>query len=59
MLADPRLTGMSSHVLDALRSRLAPAQEARAEQHRYVLRGGRRAATTGAAELCSQTPTRS
>jgi hypothetical protein len=47
MLADPRLTGMSSHVLDALRSRLAPAQEARAEQHRYVLRGGRRVATTG------------
>ena len=47
MLADPRLTGMSSHALDALRSRLAPAQEARAEQHRYVLRGGRRVATTG------------
>jgi hypothetical protein len=47
MLADPRLTGMSSHAFDALRSRLAPAQEARAEQHRYVLRGGRRVATTG------------
>jgi Rhodopirellula transposase DDE domain len=47
MLADPRLTGMSSHALDALRSRLAPAQEARTEQHRYVLRGGRRVATTG------------
>ena len=47
MLADPHLTGMSSHALDALRARLAPAQQARAEQHRYVLRGGRRVATTG------------
>ncbi|MCO5996916.1 ISAzo13 family transposase, partial [Actinoallomurus sp. WRP9H-5] len=47
ILADPRLTGMSSDDLHALRSRLAPAQEARAEQHRYVLRGGRRVATTG------------
>jgi hypothetical protein len=47
MLADPRLTGMSSDELGALRSRLGPAQQARAEQHRYVLRGGRRVATTG------------
>jgi hypothetical protein len=47
VLADPALTGMSSDELNALRSRLAPAQQARAEQHRYVLRGGRRVATTG------------
>lgn len=47
MLADPRLTGMNSGELDALRARLAPDQQARAEQHRYVLRGGRRVATTG------------
>jgi hypothetical protein len=47
MLADPRLTGMSSDELNALRSRLAPAQQARTEQHRYVLRGGRRVATAG------------
>ncbi|MEV1179079.1 ISAzo13 family transposase [Nonomuraea sp. NPDC049784] len=47
LLAGPRLTGMSSDELDALRGRLAPAQEARAEQRRFVLRGGRRVATTG------------
>jgi hypothetical protein len=47
MLTDPRLTGMSSEELDALRDRLAPAQAAQAEQRRYVLRGGRRVATTG------------
>jgi DNA-binding transcriptional regulator YdaS (Cro superfamily) len=47
MLAGPRLTGMSSGELDALRARLAPAQQAQAEQRRYVLRGGRRVATTG------------
>ena len=47
MLADPRITGMSSTELDMLRARLAPQQAARAEQHRYVLRGGRRVATTG------------
>jgi hypothetical protein len=47
MLADPHLTGMSSEEFDVLRDRLAPAQAARAEQHRYVLRGGRRVATTG------------
>lgn len=47
MLADPRLTGMTSDELDALRARLGPDQRARAEQHRYVLRGGRRVATTG------------
>nr|WP_240677908.1 ISAzo13 family transposase [Actinacidiphila soli] len=47
MLAAPHLTGMSSHELDTLRSLLAPAQEAAAEQKRYVLRGGRRVATTG------------
>lgn len=47
MLADPRLTGMPADQLDALRDRLAPDQQARAEQHRYVLRGGRRVATTG------------
>jgi hypothetical protein len=33
--------------LEALRARLAPAQEAAAEQRRYVLRKGRRVATTG------------
>jgi hypothetical protein len=47
LLADPRLTGMTVAELDALRARLAPAQAARREQHRYVLRGGRRVATTG------------
>lgn len=47
MLADPRLTGMNSSELDALRTKLAPAQEAAAEQHRYMLRKGRRVATTG------------
>ena len=47
MLTDPRLTGMPSSDLQALRSLLAPAQAARAEQRRYVLRGGPRVATTG------------
>jgi hypothetical protein len=47
MLADPRLTGMKASELDALRAQLAPAQAAQAEQRRYVLRGGRRVATTG------------
>jgi hypothetical protein len=47
MLADPRLTGMTTEELDTLRAKLAPDQQARAEQHRYVLRGGRRIATTG------------
>ena len=47
MLSGPRLTGMPSSDLQALRSLLAPAQAARAEQRRYVLRGGRRVATTG------------
>jgi DDE family transposase len=47
LLAGPRLTGMSSDELAALCARLAPAQEARAEQRRFVLRGGRRVATTG------------
>ncbi len=47
LLADPRLTGMSTAELDTLQARLAPTQAARSEQHRYVLRGGRRVATTG------------
>jgi transposase/DNA-binding transcriptional regulator YdaS (Cro superfamily) len=47
MLANPRLTGMSPHDLQALRTLLAPIQQARAEQRRYLLRGGRRVATTG------------
>jgi hypothetical protein len=47
MLADPRLTGMDVVELDELRARLALAQEARAEQRQYHLRGGRRVATTG------------
>jgi transposase len=47
MLADPRLTGMSVDDLDALTTQLAPTQHARAEQRRYLLRGGRRVATTG------------
>ncbi|MFI6496625.1 hypothetical protein [Nonomuraea typhae] len=38
---------MSNDELDAMRTRLSPAQEARAEQCRFVLRGGRRVATTG------------
>lgn len=47
MLADPRLTGMSPDELESLRAQLAPAQAAAAEQHRYMLRKGRRVATTG------------
>ncbi len=47
MLADPRLTGMSPDELESLRAQLAPAQAAAAEQHRYVLRKGRRVVTTG------------
>ncbi|MFJ1656702.1 ISAzo13 family transposase [Streptomyces sp. NPDC088337] len=47
MLADPRLTGMSTVELDALQAKLASHQAAAAEQHRYVLRKGRRVATTG------------
>lgn len=46
-LADPRLTGMAAGELGALLAQLAPAQAARTEQRRYVLRGGRRVATTG------------
>jgi hypothetical protein len=46
-LADPRLTGMNTGELEALRAQLAPAQAARTEQRRYVLGGGRRVATTG------------
>src|SRR4051812_14192776 len=38
---------MTAENLDALCKRLAPIQHARAEQRRYVLRGGRRVATTG------------
>jgi transposase len=47
MLADPRLTGMTDAELASLQGKLAPDQEARREQRRYVLRGGRRVATTG------------
>ncbi|SCF42240.1 Rhodopirellula transposase DDE domain-containing protein [Micromonospora matsumotoense] len=47
LLADPRLTGMSTTELDALQAQLAPAQAARRQQHRYVLRGGRCVATNG------------
>lgn len=47
LLTDPRLTSMSTAELDTLQARLAPTQAARSEQHRYVLRGGRRVATTG------------
>lgn len=47
MLADSRLTGMSTDELDTLRAQLAPAQAAAAEQRRYLLRNGRRVATTG------------
>ncbi|RKN60038.1 hypothetical protein D7231_33520 [Streptomyces klenkii] len=47
MLADPRLTGMSPDELESLRAQLAAAQAAAAEQHRYVLRKGRRVAITG------------
>lgn len=46
-LADPRLAGMNSRELEVLQAQLAPAQAARTEQRRYVLRGGRRVATTG------------
>lgn len=47
LLTDPRLTCMSTNELDALKAKLASVQAVAAEQHRYVLRKGRRVATTG------------
>ncbi|ABG99074.1 conserved hypothetical protein (plasmid) [Rhodococcus jostii RHA1] len=48
MLADPRLTRMTSAELNELTARLAPAQAARAEQRRWHQRGGRRRNAPGA-----------
>ncbi|MER6161918.1 ISAzo13 family transposase [Streptomyces sp. NPDC001868] len=48
MLAEPRLSGMTSPELDALRAQLAPAQAARAEQRKFQQRGGRRLQAPGA-----------
>jgi len=48
LLADPRLTGMSTAELDMLAARLAPAPDARWEQRRYQERGGRRRNAPGA-----------
>ncbi|MGV9456876.1 ISAzo13 family transposase [Streptomyces sp. NPDC003635] len=48
MLADPRLSGMTSLELDALFAQLAPAQAARAEQRKFQQRGGRRLKAPGA-----------
>jgi DNA-binding transcriptional regulator YdaS (Cro superfamily) len=48
MLADPRLSGMTSPELDALCAQLAPAQAARAEQRKFQQRGGRRLQAPGA-----------
>jgi hypothetical protein len=42
MLADPRLTGMTTGELDALAGRLAPLQAAQSEQRKYQQRGGPR-----------------
>ena len=59
MLAGPRLTGMSSHALDAPRSRLAPAQQARAGQHRTSCAAAGAPPPPAAAAPCSPIPARS
>ncbi len=48
ILADPRLTGMSTAELAALATQLAPTQAAQAAQRRYEQRGGRRRRAPGA-----------
>ena len=48
ILSDPALTGMSRQELDALTTRLAPAQAAQTEQRCYQQRGGRRRRAPGA-----------
>jgi transposase len=48
LLADPRLTGMSTAELAALAALLAPAQAAQAAQRRYEQRGGQRRRAPGA-----------
>ncbi|WP_405970372.1 ISAzo13 family transposase [Streptomyces sp. NBC_00988] len=48
VLADPRLSGMTSPELVALCGKLAPAQAARAEQRKFQQRGGRRLQAPGA-----------
>jgi len=48
LLADPRLTGMSTAELAALADLLAPAQAAQAAQRRYEQRGGQRRRAPGA-----------
>jgi hypothetical protein len=48
ILSDPALTGMSRQELDALTTRLAPAQAAQTQQRCYQQRGGRRRRAPGA-----------
>jgi transposase len=48
VLADPALTGMSRQEVDALATRLAPAQAAQTQQRCYQQRGGRRRRAPGA-----------
>jgi transposase len=48
ILADPRLTGMSTAELAALADALTPAQAAQAAQRRYEQRGGQRRRAPGA-----------
>jgi hypothetical protein len=48
LLADPRLTGMTSPELDRLTTALAPAQAAQASQRKYEQRGGPRRRAPGA-----------
>jgi transposase len=48
ILSDPALTGLSRQELDALTTRLAPAQAAQTEQRCYQQRGGRRRRAPGA-----------
>ena len=48
LLADPRLTGMTSTELDRLTTALAPAQAAQASQRKYEQRGGPRRRAPGA-----------
>lgn len=48
MLAEPRVTGMTTETLDALRRQLAPAQAAQAEQRKFQQRGRRRLQAPGA-----------
>ena len=56
LLADERITGMSSGRLAALAEHLAPAQQAQAAQRRFEQRGGPRRRTRGAGSKRIFTP---